>query len=234
MNNIVAIVLARGGSKGIPHKNIINFCGKPLIQWTIEQLKCINLINSIWVSSDSQLVLNVCDGLGCNLIKRPSKLSEDNSTSESGWIHAMDVIKKKCGEIDLVVAPQVTSPIRSPEDINDSIIKFCNHDYDSMFSATPARDLCLWSKFGNSLCCNSYDKNNPVRRRQTTFGERYIENGSFYIFKPEVIYKSGTRFGDKIGTSIPMKPFKNIEIDELEDLKFAEVVMKAFISGKLM
>jgi N-acylneuraminate cytidylyltransferase len=229
----VAIILARGGSVGIPHKNVVNFCGEPLIYWTINQLKMVDLIDSIWVSSDSQLVLGACEGMGCKLIERPSQLAKDDSTSESGWIHAMKIIEETEGKIGLVVAPQVTSPIRDSNDIRDSIIKFHRHEYDSMFSVTLAKDLCLWSRSGGSLHCDSYDPRNPVRRRQVSFGERYIENGSFYIFKPEVVINTGTRFGNKIGMSVPMKAFKSIEIDEPDDLEFAKVVMKAFLDGKL-
>ena len=89
---ITAIILARGGSKGIPNKNILNFCGKPLISWTIEN--CFNAgINSVWVSSDSEEILEISKNSGAQVLKRPNDLSNDNSTSEEGWLHAINHIE---------------------------------------------------------------------------------------------------------------------------------------------
>ena len=71
--NIVAIILARGGSKGIPKKNIINFCGKPLINWSINQAKNSKYISSVWVSSDSDEILKIVKKENVGIIKRPKK-----------------------------------------------------------------------------------------------------------------------------------------------------------------
>lgn len=91
---VVAVILARGGSKGIPHKNIINFCGKPLIAWTIEHCHHAG-IKEVYVSSDSEEILNVAQSYGALSIKRPEVISGDSATSESGWLHALEVIDKK-------------------------------------------------------------------------------------------------------------------------------------------
>src|SRR5262245_58372852 len=119
--NSVAIILARGGSKGIPKKNIIDFCGKPLMAWTIEncaQGGC----NSVWVSSDSAEILEVAEKYGAKTILRPAEISDDFATSESGWKHAIEYIEAQTGEkIDWVVAPQVTSPLREAKDIANGI-----------------------------------------------------------------------------------------------------------------
>ena len=72
MKNIVAIIPARGGSKGIPKKNLIDFCGKPLVSWTIEQSLDVKTISTVWVSSDSQQILDVGKRLGANTILRPN------------------------------------------------------------------------------------------------------------------------------------------------------------------
>ena len=86
----IAIILARGGSKGIHKKNIINFCEKPLVAWTIEN--CINAdINTVYVSSDSQEILAISENYGARSIKRPKNLADDKSSSESGWLHALNI-----------------------------------------------------------------------------------------------------------------------------------------------
>src|SRR3990172_8734101 len=102
----VVIILARGGSKGIPRKNIIDFCGKPLMAWTIEQCLAARGVDSVWVSSDSEEILDVGSAYGAYPIQRPEELSGDMATSESGWLHALEVIEKIVGTVDLVLAPQ--------------------------------------------------------------------------------------------------------------------------------
>jgi N-acylneuraminate cytidylyltransferase len=229
---VVAIVLARGGSKGIPGKNLVPFCGKPLLQWTLDQLKEVPELHSIWVSSDNEAILCQATVAGCRTIHRPLELSGDQATSESGWRHALDVIEQEIDDVDLVAAVQATSPIRDPEDVSRAIAVFTAGDYDSMFSASPAKDLCLWSMEKTGPKSMSYDSSNPNRRRQETFGERWIENGSFYLFTPAVLIGTGTRFGNKIGV-YPMAYHKMFEIDEPEDLNLCEVVMQAHLEGRL-
>ena len=140
MTNIVAIIPARGGSKGLPNKNIIDFCGKPLIAWTIEQCLSSKYISDVWVSSDSQEILSVSEKYGAKTINRPSDISGDLASSESVWRHAIEVIPRN-DNIDLVFAPQVTSPLRETKDINNAIELFQKEKYDSMFSSCIAEDL---------------------------------------------------------------------------------------------
>ena len=93
----VAIILARGGSKGIPNKNIIQFCGKPLIAWTIEN--CLDSeVCSVYVSSDNHDILDISKQYGASCIERPSQISGDKATSESGWLHALEMIENIKGK----------------------------------------------------------------------------------------------------------------------------------------
>ena len=93
---IVAIILARGGSKGIPKKNIIDFCGKPLMAWTIEHCK-MGGADQVYVSSDSHEILEIGMHYGALPIERPDAIADDKSTSESGWLHALREIEGKKG-----------------------------------------------------------------------------------------------------------------------------------------
>lgn len=230
MANIAAIILARGGSKGIPGKNIINFCGKPLISWTIGQLKRANGIKLILVSSDSEKILAVSRECGAETIYRPAEISGDSATSESGWLHALEYIEKKVGKVNIVVAPQVTSPLREPVDIERAISDFRTQKCDSLFSCSIAKDLYFWEKDPDGwLHSVNYDYKN--RKRRQDIPEQYIENGSFYLFKPEILRKYNNRFGGKIGVT-EMEYWKMFEIDSLEDLKMCEALMKAFLLDK--
>ena len=227
MLNVVAIILARGGSKGIPQKNIVDFCGKPLIVWTIEQVKQAKGISSIWVSSDSEEILSISRCCGTETIYRPDKISGDEATSESGWLHALGFIENKIDCVDLILAPQVTSPLREPIDIERGIHDFQKQNCDSMFSCNLAEDLYFWEKMSDGMLKSvNYDYKN--RKRRQDISKQYIENGSFYLFKPEILRKYNNRFGGKIGMT-QMEFWKMFEIDSIEDLKMCEALMRMFL-----
>jgi CMP-N,N'-diacetyllegionaminic acid synthase len=224
--NSHCVILARGGSKGIPNKNIIDFCGKPLIAWTIEQCLSSKYISDVWVSSDSQDILDVAKKYGAKTIRRPDDISGDFATSESAWMHSIEIIEKY-NSIDLVFAPQITSPLREAEDIDSAIELFQKEKYDSMFSSSITEDLFFWEKDKNSrLKSVNYDYLN--RQRRQDIQEKIIENGSFYIFKPEVIKNNNNRFGGKIGHS-KMEFWKMFEIDNIEDLRMCSALMQKFL-----
>ena len=100
---IVAIILARGNSQGIPKKNLISFCGKPLLYWSIKQAKNVKAISDVWVSSDNEEILEFSKKHGAKTIRRPNNISKNTSTSESGYLHAISEIENHSGKIDLVV-----------------------------------------------------------------------------------------------------------------------------------
>ena len=225
---VVVIILARSGSKGLPKKNIIDFCGKPLLYWTIKQCKEAG-INQIFVSSDSDEILNLAEVYGVNLIERPASLSSDTSTSESGWLHAVKYIEKNFCYYDWILAPQVTSPLRSVDDIKNGIHKAASRNYDSLFSCSPVEDLFLWEKKQSEFKSINYDWQNRKRRQDIDI--QYIENGSFYLFRPEIIHKFNNRFGGRIGV-VEMEFWKMFEIDSNDDLRMCSALMNEFILSK--
>ena len=224
--NAAAIILARGGSKGIPKKNIIDFCGKPLMAWTIEN--CIQGgASSVWVSSDSEEILEVGRKFGANPIKRPDDISDDFATSESAWSHAIDTIESQTSQsIDWVLAPQVTSPLREAKDIQLGLEKATTQEFDSFFSCSIAEDLFFWERKNGILDSVNYDWRN--RKRRQDIPVQYIENGSFYLFKPSVLKQHNNRFGSKIGV-VEMEFWKMFEIDSPDDLRMCAALMKEFI-----
>ena len=224
--NIQCIITARGGSKGIYKKNIINFCGKPLLAWTIDQ--CINSekVSDVWVSSDDDDILNIAEQYGAKIIKRPKEISGDKAASESAWQHAIDYLNSNDVPVDIILAPQVTSPLREVSDIDNAITSFIDGNYDSMFSASIADDLFFWEYSINGINSINYDYKN--RKRRQDFKEQIIENGSFYLFKPAIIQKEFNRLGGKIGYSI-MDFWKMFEIDNDDDLRMCSALMKEFL-----
>lgn len=228
--NIVAIIPARGGSKGIPKKNILNFCGKPLISWTIEEVLGSKLINDVYVSSDADDILEISKNYGAKVIKRPRTIARDNSTSEEALKHAIAFIRKKVKEkIDIVVFCQATSPLRTSEDIDNAIKYFISTQADSLFSAVILESLYTWRKQKRELISVSYDYKNRVRRQERP--PLYLENGSIYIFKPEVLVKYNNRLGGKISMYI-MDYWKSFDIDTIEDVEVCKYFMRKKILSK--
>ena len=227
---IVAIILARGNSQGIPKKNLISFCGKPLLYWSIKQAKNVKTISDVWVSSDNEEILEFSKKHGAKTIRRPNNISKNTSTSESGYLHAISEIENNSGKIDLVVALQPTSPIRESSDIANGIKKFKTMKYDSIFSASDLGDFMIWKKKNNGTVYSwNYDSNKRPRRQD--FEQQYLENGSFYLFTPAVIKKFNNRFGKKVGI-ILMDFWKAFEINEMKDVKFCELLMKHYLLKK--
>lgn len=132
---IVCIIPARGGSRRIPGKNTMPFCGKPLIAWSIEQARASKHIEDIYVSSDDDDILRVAKEHGALTIKRPGKLATDTSLSEDVLLHALDYMKNPT----VVVFLQVTSPVRGMNDIDDATTLFITTGADSLFSISPLK-----------------------------------------------------------------------------------------------
>jgi N-acylneuraminate cytidylyltransferase len=230
MTKTVAIILARGGSKGIPNKNIMKFCGKPLLVWSIEHAKNTRGISSVWVSSDSEKILKIAEKAGANIIKRPKNLSKDTSTSVSGWIHVINEIQKNNEKIDVIVALQATSPVRVSSDIENGLKKFQRLKFDSMFSGSLIGDFFIWEKNKKGEL-KSINYNYQKRPRRQMFKEQYVENGSFYIFTPNNIKKYNNQLVGKIGIA-KMEFWKSFEIDSMENVEFCENIMKHYILKK--
>ena len=223
--NIVAIIPARAGSEGIPSKNIIDFCGKPLLAWSVIHALQTTEINSVWVTSDGDDVLKVAENYGANVIKRPKNISSNIATSESAWIHALNEIEKNHDKIDLIVGMQATSPIREPGDLSLAINTLIENNYDSLLSVSELEDYFIWEIHNGIPRPVNYDKNK--RKMRQNIGKSYLENGSFYIFKPAILETENNRLGGKIGTYI-LKKHKMFQVDNFEDLKLCESIMKGY------
>ncbi len=127
---VLAIIPARGGSKGVPSKNIKDLGGKPLIAWTIEAAKSVKEIDSVIVSSDSELIISVAKKHGAEVpFKRPEELATDGAKSIDVINHAMDFFE---GKYDIVVVLQPTSPLRSAHHVRSALKDFMNREAKAM------------------------------------------------------------------------------------------------------
>ena len=208
---IVSVILARGGSKGIPFKNIKKLCDKPLISYVIQASKNSN-VDETWVSTDSMKIATVAGAFGAKIILRPDNISTDTSQSEEALIHFAE---KK--DFDIMVFIQPTSPLIKPEDINSGLEMMNEHD--SVFSVTKNHWIPRWTM---DVKPYKWDiKNRPMRQDKP---ETYLENGAFYITKKKSLLDSKLRYSGNIGVvEMPLK--RSFQIDTLEDLKLVEKIL---------
>ena len=213
----------------MPNKNILPFCGKPLLGWTIEH--CFSGgIDDVFLSSDSNEILAIGEEFGARPIKRPDSISNDTSSSESGWLHGLDLAESSIGSVDWVFAPQVTSPLREKNDVWRGIDLAKNDKYDSLFSCNVIEDFFIWEDKDGSMNSVNYDWRNRQRRQDIEV--RYVENGSFYLFKPEILRSFSNRLGGQIGR-VEMESWKLFEIDSTTDFRKCEALMKEFLESKI-
>jgi N-acylneuraminate cytidylyltransferase len=218
---IVSIILARGGSKGLPGKNVMNFCGLPLVAWSVLQSKLSNKIDDIFISSDDDKILEICNEYGAQKIKRPKELAQDDSRSEDAIIHALKSINNN---YDYVVMLEPTAPLRKKNDLDDCIRQCTKESWDSGFSSALLEDFLIWKKDqNNNLASVNYDYKFQLPRQMRE--PDYVENGGIYIFKPEIILKNNNRFGGKIGTYLT-NFWQSFEIDNKEDWDFVKLVFE--------
>ena len=211
----VAIILARGGSKGIKNKNIMRIKNKPLIYWSIKSCLQSTKIDSVWVSSDNHKILSLSKSFGANIIKRPKQISRDNSKSEKAWLHAIKYLSSRSMNFDTVIGVQPTSPVR-PKKVFDSALKqFYKKRLDSLFTAQKISDYFIWTKKNNKYSKNYNFRNRPMRQKIT---EKFLENGSFYIFNSKKFLKTKCRLFGKIGCFV-MDKIHSFQIDDFEDVK---------------
>jgi CMP-N,N'-diacetyllegionaminic acid synthase len=218
-----AVILARGGSKGIKNKNLVLVNNKPLIYWSIKNCLKTKEISSVWVSSDNKKILSYAKKTGANIILRPKKLSLDHSSSESGWLHAINKIKES-ELIDHVVALQATSPIRYKNDLSNAIKLYLKKKNDSLFSAGIIKTTFTWKKNKNKITPNYNIKIKRARRQ--SLKPLILENGSFYIFNANKFLIKKKRLFGKINY-YTQKIINNFEIDSHEDLLLVRLLMSS-------
>ena len=225
--NITALIPARGGSKGIPGKNIKNFEGKPLISHTIEYaLSSKHLINNIIVSTDDDQIAAVSKASGAEIIERPKYLATDIATTESVIEHAVSIIDPPP---DIIILLQPTSPLRPKGSLEKAINKFIDGGYDSLLSLSPTHNF-FWN-INSDTTQPEYDINKRPRRQDMGNSDiKYIENGSIYIFTRDCFLINKNRLGGKIGYVIFDEKYGH-EIDTPQDLKILEQISRDIINN---
>ncbi len=215
----LAIILARGGSKRLPNKNILNFKKKPLIAHTIKAALKSKYIDEVIVSSDSKKILKVSKQCGANIIKRPKELASDTSSSMDAVHHVL----KNTKNYDFVILLQPTSPLRKAKHI-DKAIKFLHKKRaDAVISVCECEHSPLWT---NTLPQNKNMENflpdKFLNVRSQDLPTYYRLNGSLYVCKREKLLHHNSFFIKKNIFAFIMKQRASIDIDTIDDFKIAE------------
>ena len=215
----IAIIPARGGSKGIPNKNLQTVGGVTLLARTISACLQSASITSVYVSTDSDEIAAVASSCGAQVIHRPASLSGDNASSESALLHALDEIEKQSSLPQNVLFAQCTSPFILHADIDGVLGLLQNHD--SALTVT-YNHAFIWrrDRSGNAIGINH---DSAIRLPRQQLDPEYKETGAVYAMNVEQFRKSGHRFFGRIGMyEVPAE--RSMEIDELEDLRLANVL----------
>lgn len=224
---ILAIIPARGGSKGIPRKNIVDLGGKPLIAWTIEAALGCSYIDKVLVSSDDKEILRTAKKWGAQTIKRPKKISGDNSPFAPLIFHALESYKKKENYTPhLLVYLQPTSPLRTSQDISQAIKKLLDKKAGALISVYPIDKKYLKAFVINKkgYLAGAVNDKYPFANRQD-LPDLYMPNGAIYIIKTKLFLKYGQLFSPR---TLPyeMSFLQSIDIDNPADLMTAEELLK--------
>ena len=219
--NIIVIIPARGGSKGIPNKNIVNFIDKPLLIHSIDYAKESKLISKIYVSTDSIEIAEIASNNNVDVIDRPKSISGDNDTTESAIFHFLDILNDKP---DVIVLLQPTSPLRPEKSLDKALEKFIEKEYDSLLSISPTHRF-FWSIENDKTIPHYNFLKRPRRQDMKSLDIKFIENGSLYIFTYQSFMKNKNRLGGKIGHIIFKEEYSH-EIDSSQDLIFLESLSK--------
>tara|TARA_B100001173_G_scaffold150692_1_gene130621 strand:- start:312 stop:1001 length:690 start_codon:yes stop_codon:yes gene_type:complete len=221
-NLFVALIPARGGSKGLKKKNLYPVKNKPLISWTIESAISSHSLEKIFVSSDDNSILEIASKKGVNCIERPANLAEDSSSMESVIMHSIEQIDKQGIEFKYLILLQPTSPLRDSKDIDSACKKFIQLKADSLISVTNIESSVLKTlvKDGDGSLKPAFDDKFPSMNRQQ-LPLAYKPNGAIYIINKKLFLDNPTLF-QKNTAMYEMKEDKSIDVDSINDIQTIE------------
>ncbi|MBT4039749.1 MAG: acylneuraminate cytidylyltransferase family protein [Rhodospirillales bacterium] len=228
MTSYLAFIPARGGSKGLPGKNLRVFAGKPLISWSIEQALAAPEIDRVLVSTDDTEIAEVARACGADVpFLRPENLASDTSTTESAMQHALVHLEKQNSLPDVIILLQPTSPVRSASSISRAIHEFESTEADSLISVCESH-VFIWKNPKNPQA--SYDVSNRPRRQDIPEDDRiFLENGSIYMTKTDLFQRHNNRLVGKIHM-FEMGNLESREIDDAGDFAATEALMACMTS----
>ena len=222
-----AFIFARGGSKGLPGKNIKPLAGKPLLQYSIDTALASDLIEQVFVSTDDQAIAQVAIEGGAILIERPAELATDQSPEWLSWRHAVEWATEHYGSFDGFVSLPATSPLRSQEDVEAAILKRQAETADICIAVTPASrspyfNMVKYNEAGFVELVNQPE--GEVSRRQDA-PKVFDITTVVYATTPQFVLNNYGLFSGKVA-SIEVPKARAVDIDDIYDFRLAEAIIK--------
>ena len=218
----LAIIPARGGSKRLPRKNVLDLCGKPLIAYTIEAALKSKYLDKVIVSSDDEEILNISSNFGADIIKRPIDLANDTATTFDAIKHTIDNFEK----YDYIVLLQPTSPLRNEKHIDEAIELLEKKKADAIVSVCEMEHSPLWS---NTLpkdgSMSNFLKDEILNKRSQDLDKFYRLNGAIYICKTEKLIENKSFLLKNNIFAYIMDREHSVDIDEKIDFSIAQILM---------
>jgi len=223
----VAIIPARGGSKGVPRKNLRRVGGVPLLARAITSARQAERIDRVVVSTDDPEIAAVAREWGAEVVERPSELSGDTASSESALVHALDALSARGVRTGILVFLQATSPFIDPHDLDAAIERVTDGVSDTVFSAVESWGF-LWHSGPEGARGVNHDPGTRPRRQDREL--EYLETGAFYVMDAAGFREAKHRFFGRIGVAV-VPESSAIEIDTVEQLELANVLASRVSTG---
>ncbi len=232
--NVLAIIQARGGSKGIPGKNIKLLCGKPLIAWTIEAAKNAKTVTRVIVSTDDEAIAEVSKKYGAEVpFLRPAEFATDGAKSIGLLEHALNFLKEKENyETDVVVQLKPTNPLRTSTQIDQCVELYQESvDLDAVITVVkaPVHPLKTWKFEGESLQPfvpeNVFGIKEAAKTPRQKLPEAYGNNSCVHVINPKTILEKHSSIGTRV-KGVVLSREDSINIDEPIDFEIAELLLK--------
>jgi CMP-N-acetylneuraminic acid synthetase len=218
---ILALIPARGGSKGIPNKNIRMLNGKPLIAWTIDQAKSSQYIDNVIVSTDSQEIAHVAKDLGVGISLRPNHLATDTARTMDVVLYTLETFKA-----DILVLLQPTSPLRTADHIKAALDLYINKKAKAVVSVAEVEHPPYWMNvLPSDGCMKDFLTDNGLGHQRQDFPKYYRLTGAIYVAESEMLKQEKT-FMTKDTYAYIMPQDCSVDIDTLFDFKIAEFLMR--------
>jgi N-acylneuraminate cytidylyltransferase len=223
VNRIFAFVFARGGSKGLPGKNLLPLGGVPLIGHSINVAKALPQVSKVFVSTDDAEIKKVAEHYGAEVIDRPAGLAGDKSPEWEAWRHAIGYLEQAGEEFDTFLSLPATSPLRSVTDV-EATINALDKDTDAVITVTPASRSPFFNMVSREKdgTCGILSQSSGYSRRQDA-PEAFDVTTVAYALRKEFIHGHNGLFDGRVKSVIVPKD-RAVDIDDSLDFKFAELL----------
>ena len=234
---IIGFIPARGGSKGLPRKNIKPLLGKPLIAWTIEQALASKYLDRVVVSTDDKEITEISKKYGAEVpFMRPKELATDNSTTSDVILHVLNWFENAEQKFDYLALLEPTSPLREKNDVDNGIMKLINNE-NKADSLVSVGEIALEHPFISKKISDKgyvkpfYEVSKTHITRRQDIPKAYFPYGVLYLSKVSTIKKYKTFYQKK---TMPMliKRWQNYEIDDIWDFVCIEAILKSLLEKR--